>query len=602
MRIRELTEADIIDFAKATDPANVPVDRVNKMLQRIGISDFGVIINKPFDEKIYEVMIDAYMNGLFSSTMENKTLRYVLDIYRKRGVKAKKLPPERPSPTPESKECGPGEYFCGKSQKCLPIPKGHKVRSDGYLIKEKQKLSDKPCPACGDPACDHKQQHMTEMQTTDYVDTDRFFKHVKQFMDYDGDGKPEPEYQRIGTVLGATMQAYQDKSQDIFYEVEEEKGGYIVQGKPFPDFVSAVEYAKRKRLPGGSVQSVWNWREDPKGYTQHPNMIRLKEFIKDKLQQILDSANIPIYIIHMDQDDEMRPQFRLNLNTNEGTRCWKGYKKKGMKTMFGKRVPNCVKNESQEKFITHRELASIIYKYTKNLQLARDFDNLEDEFVSQDDMQSSFLSSMDNDSLEFDRERVNKILGMHKVPVKVIKMKQDDQFNTLYSILQTVATEDVIAEAVYRRSGRMYFTSRHADDQMKYRKIVPSKMDTAITRLEDNKDWLLYMRLHGLEHLLVYEPKSDITLALSYKRKPLDPTTKEPLDISPGINVPIDDLPQAIEIRTVYHGSPKSSNIPKNLKRNKFMDKRQGREIDQSYTNFKKKREFFHLDTGIQRG
>ena len=106
--------------------------------------------------------------------------------------------------------------------------------------------------------------------------------------------------------------------------------------------------------------------------------------------------------------------------------------------MFGKRVPNWVKNESEEKFITHRELASIIYKYTKNLQLARDFDNLEDEFVSQDDMQSSFLSSMDNDSLEFDRERVNKILGMHKVPVKVIKMKQDDKFNTLYSILQTV--------------------------------------------------------------------------------------------------------------------------------------------------------------------
>ena len=32
----------------------------------------------------------------------------------------------------------------------------------------------------------------------------------------------------------------------------------------------------------------------------------------------------------------------------EGTRCWKGYKKKGMKTMFGKRVPNCVKNEEVE--------------------------------------------------------------------------------------------------------------------------------------------------------------------------------------------------------------------------------------------------------------
>ena len=29
----------------------------------------------------------------------------------------------------------------------------------------------------------------------------------------------------------------------------------------------------------------------------------------------------------------------------EGTRCWKGYKRKGFKTMFGKRVPNCVKRE-----------------------------------------------------------------------------------------------------------------------------------------------------------------------------------------------------------------------------------------------------------------
>ena len=29
----------------------------------------------------------------------------------------------------------------------------------------------------------------------------------------------------------------------------------------------------------------------------------------------------------------------------EGTRCWKGYEKKGMKTMFGKRVPNCGKRE-----------------------------------------------------------------------------------------------------------------------------------------------------------------------------------------------------------------------------------------------------------------
>jgi hypothetical protein len=30
-------------------------------------------------------------------------------------------------------------------------------------------------------------------------------------------------------------------------------------------------------------------------------------------------------------------------------KCWDGYEKKGMKTMFGKRVPNCVKNEGEER-------------------------------------------------------------------------------------------------------------------------------------------------------------------------------------------------------------------------------------------------------------
>ena len=32
---------------------------------------------------------------------------------------------------------------------------------------------------------------------------------------------------------------------------------------------------------------------------------------------------------------------------DEGTRCWKGYEKKGTKMMFGKRVPNCVKKKKK---------------------------------------------------------------------------------------------------------------------------------------------------------------------------------------------------------------------------------------------------------------
>jgi hypothetical protein len=39
---------------------------------------------------------------------------------------------------------------------------------------------------------------------------------------------------------------------------------------------------------------------------------------------------------------------QLKGEQNEGEiteRCWKGYTQKGMKTMFGKRYPNCVKKK-----------------------------------------------------------------------------------------------------------------------------------------------------------------------------------------------------------------------------------------------------------------
>ena len=54
----------------------------------------------------------------------------------------------------------------------------------------------------------------------------------------------------------------------------------------------------------------------------------------------------------------------------EGTRCWKGYEKKGMKTMFGKRVPNCVKREDIDFLIkVLEELGSKAEKELSNLSL-----------------------------------------------------------------------------------------------------------------------------------------------------------------------------------------------------------------------------------------
>jgi hypothetical protein len=51
---------------------------------------------------------------------------------------------------------------------------------------------------------------------------------------------------------------------------------------------------------------------------------------------ILDSDQI----INEDDEDEMDLQ-----ETELTEKCWKGYTQKGMKTMFGKRYPNCVKKK-----------------------------------------------------------------------------------------------------------------------------------------------------------------------------------------------------------------------------------------------------------------
>tara|TARA_Y100001933_G_scaffold111823_1_gene111945 strand:+ start:264 stop:827 length:564 start_codon:yes stop_codon:yes gene_type:complete len=49
-----------------------------------------------------------------------------------KGLPDKKVTKEEHS----SNHCGKGEYFCNDRKKCMPIPKGMKVRSDGFLTKE----------------------------------------------------------------------------------------------------------------------------------------------------------------------------------------------------------------------------------------------------------------------------------------------------------------------------------------------------------------------------------------------------------------------------------------------------------------------------------
>jgi hypothetical protein len=106
------------------------------------------------------------------------------------------------------------------------------------------------------------------------------------------------------------------------------------------------------------------------------------------------------------------------------------------------RLREVINNLQEEAWTSHKELANILYKHTGNKQLAIDFFHLETEFDSQDDMQSTGLSALDIDPFASDRERVNNILSINNVPVKVLKMKHNDAYETLYSLLQSAPVSE----------------------------------------------------------------------------------------------------------------------------------------------------------------
>lgn len=90
------------------------------------------------------------------------------------------------------------------------------------------------------------------------------------------------------------------------------------------------------------------------------NMLGLKKVKAIKIDA--DIEDVMNYFADKSSDREVMPEhyfkklYEKKLK-EKGTRCWKGYTKKGMKTMFGKRVPNCVKNED----VTKGNFGGLIY-------------------------------------------------------------------------------------------------------------------------------------------------------------------------------------------------------------------------------------------------
>ena len=137
---------------------------------------------------------------------------------------------------------------------------------------------------------------------------------------------------------------------------------------------------KLGKLPHEEVESVihqWVNQEDHIELSNGMHVLSGENHGYDDNVALIVDANYKI-LDHDDDIVELMQQFTAqeidpSIVETIVEKCWKGYQKKGMKTMFGKRVPNCVKKEAVEDE-TIEERATIPVKgYTDAEEFISDF-------------------------------------------------------------------------------------------------------------------------------------------------------------------------------------------------------------------------------------
>ena len=246
-------------------------------------------------------------------------------------------------------KCEAGSYYCYTDKKCKPIPKGFMVDPEGALRKEngasidegslrdwfgKSKSKDgKPgwVQSDGSPCANEPGETKTPKC---YSSTKRASMSKKELRSADARKSRQDPGQQQKTGAAKPTYVSTDKPKKKMKEEME-----VNEAKDKPGKGSGAKDACYHKVK--SRYSVWpsayasgalvkcrragakNWGNS----TKKEEYMALPEF-SDMQINAMKKAGIDVEVI-----DE---------------KCWKGYEKKGMKTMFGKRYPNCVKKEEAE--------------------------------------------------------------------------------------------------------------------------------------------------------------------------------------------------------------------------------------------------------------
>jgi hypothetical protein len=261
----------------------------------------------------------------------------------------------------KEEKCGDGMYYCKSSKKCKKIPKGHRVGKDGMLVKGvRWQDSD------GDGKWYEPGDDVSEGSNPSFDINPKAKKgseRDKKLQNRADSGGVEGEIaakmlqkKGKGPSLPGRQQDMRKKLKEGKYSDSETyvKGTAPVRatyGGKTDSFTKETYKKKSKKLNEGAVEDLEKGMETLKSITYDSIDGLMKKIAKDH-----DISTTKLHYMFKAKHD-MTPDDWAEKNLKEemsnwrqdlDEKCWKGYEKKGMKTMFGKRYPNCVKKEEVE--------------------------------------------------------------------------------------------------------------------------------------------------------------------------------------------------------------------------------------------------------------
>ena len=257
----------------------------------------------------------------------------------------------------KAKSCPPGKYWCFTDKKCKKIPMGYHVMGGGRLMKDE----------------DHENGE------------DGKKKGKKNGNGNGGNGNSNGNGDGGGVSENTILEKRDGKSaKDKGYSLRDwfKGGGWKQTGGKY-DGKPCARQPGQKTKPfcrdaddRAAMSKDERNRRAAKKRREDPNPDR-----KGKAKMVTDSYDfsnwrdefkaLEFETVDIIETEPLKPTEGLG-SKMLGEKCWKGYEKKGMKTMFGKRYPNCVKKEElelQQEMATEKDINKKLQKKVNSKDL-----------------------------------------------------------------------------------------------------------------------------------------------------------------------------------------------------------------------------------------